>query len=240
VYNGDGLRTRREGNWGLTWDYIWDVAAGLPVILNEKDRHYTLDGETAGHGVNNTYVYGLDLISVTDKDGNQTYFLYDALGSTTDLTDSSGGVTTTYGYDVFGGLRSGSPGATEWLFTGEQLDAHEGLYYLRARYYDPEIGRFLGRDPLKVDHPYVYATNNPVNWTDPSGLDREGARCDYGELGAGLFIGFTGFAFLTVPGAYLFFVGAPLAGALVAEVTVGAVLIEALALYIEWHSGCVT
>jgi YD repeat-containing protein len=92
VYNGDGVRTRREGNWGRTWDYVWDVAAGLPVILNEKDRHYTLDGETAGHGVNNTYVYGLDLISATDKDGNQTYFLYDGLGSTTGLADGEGDV----------------------------------------------------------------------------------------------------------------------------------------------------
>ncbi len=80
VYNGDGLRTRREGNWGITWDYVWHVASGLPVILNERDRHNKLDGETAGHGANNTYVYGLDLISATDKDGARSYFLYDGLG----------------------------------------------------------------------------------------------------------------------------------------------------------------
>ena len=54
-----------------------------------------------------------------------------------------------YTYDVFGGIRSQS-GASDnpWLFTGEQQDADEGLYYLRARYYDPAIGRFLSQDPL--------------------------------------------------------------------------------------------
>ena len=61
--------------------------------------------------------------------------------------------TQSYSYDVFGGLRSGAPGATDRLFTGEQLDANAranagGLYYLRAGYYDPSIGRVLSRDPL--------------------------------------------------------------------------------------------
>ncbi len=72
----------------------------------------------------NTYVYGLDLISATDGQGVQTYFFYDGLSSTTDLTDGSGNSVASYGYDVFGALRSGSPGATDFLFTGEQL-GHE-------------------------------------------------------------------------------------------------------------------
>jgi RHS repeat-associated protein len=101
----------------------------------------------------NTYVYGLGLISVTDTDGNQTHFLYGGLGSTTGVADGNGNVTASYGYDVFGALRSGSPGATERLFTGEpfacaqdrQRDSESGLYYLRARYYDPEIGRLLSQ-----------------------------------------------------------------------------------------------
>lgn len=60
---------------GVTTDYTWDVARGLPVVLQD------------GTG---TYVYGLDLISTTDNAGVQTYHLYDGLGSTTDLADGSG------------------------------------------------------------------------------------------------------------------------------------------------------
>jgi RHS repeat-associated protein len=70
-------------------------------------------------------------------------------------------------------IRSQSgPGASvnHWLFTGEQHDADSELYYLRARYYDPESGRFLSRDPLPGGQPYAYAGGNPINRVDPSGL----------------------------------------------------------------------
>jgi RHS repeat-associated protein len=86
------------------------------------------------------------------------------------MGDGSGNVTASYGYDVFGAVRSGAPGATDRLFTGEQRDADSEMYYLRARYYDPSIGRFLGRDPLPGGNLYAYVGNNPVNFTDPSGL----------------------------------------------------------------------
>ena len=126
VYNGDGLRMSHTVSDQPT-SYVWD-AAGLPVILQDSQG--------------NNYVYGLDLISRTDSGGVQGYYLYDGLGSTTDLADGSGNVTASYGYDVFGELRNGSPGASDRLFTGEQRDADSGLYYLRARYYDPSVGRF--------------------------------------------------------------------------------------------------
>ena len=114
-----------------------------------------------------------DLISATDRDGVQTYHLYDGLGSTSDLTDGSGNVIAGYGYDVFGEIRSQSgTGDTEFKFTGEQRDPQllRNFYYLRARYYDPEIGRFLGQDPLPGGNLYAYVRNNPVTYTDPSGL----------------------------------------------------------------------
>src|SRR5439155_18722074 len=59
------------------------------------------------------------------------------------------------------------------LFTGEQRDGDSGLYYLRARYYDPAIGRFPSHDPLPTGNLYAYAGNNPVNFVDPSGLCHE-------------------------------------------------------------------
>jgi len=111
VYNGDGLRmSHTEGV--VTTTYTWDVAAGLPVVVQDSD---------------NTYVYGLDLISTTDGAGVQTYHLYDGLGSTTDLTDGSANPTDAYSYDVFGTIRSQSGSSPNyWLFTGEQRDGQPG------------------------------------------------------------------------------------------------------------------
>ena len=175
TYNGDGLRTARVSSRYSDMTYVWDVAAGLPVMLKEQDLHNTLDG----HGTDNTYVYGLDLISVTDRLGAQTYFLYDGLGSTANLTDGSGNTTATYGYDVFGAMRSESgtgAGANEWRFAGEQRDpqGNRNFYYLRARYYDAATGRFLSQDPLGIGDLYAYADNSPVNLIDPSGMASEG------------------------------------------------------------------
>ncbi len=154
VYNGDGLRLSHTVS-GQTTNYTWDIG-GMPLVLQ--------DGT-------NTYVYGLSLISATDSVGVQTYFLYDGLGSTSDLTNGSGSTIATYTYDVFGAIRSQTGGsANYWLFTGEQRDSDASLYYLRARYYDPSIGRFLSMDPLGEGNSYSYVLNNPVNFMDPYGL----------------------------------------------------------------------
>ena len=158
-----------------TTNYVWDVAAGLPVVLQ--------DGE-------NTYVYGLDLISATDSQGDQTYFLYDGLGSVTDVTDEGGDVVASYSYDVFGAIRSVTGSSDNyWLFTGEQSDPDSGFYFLRARYYDTDTGRFMGRDPTGAGHPYAYAANNPVIFSDPYGLDVcstiSGSGCSTADAGSG-------------------------------------------------------
>jgi RHS repeat-associated protein len=152
-----------------TVSYTWDLptgrqasAAGLPVVLQDSDG--------------NSYVYGLDLISVTDDNSVQTYFLYDGLGSTTDLAADDGTVTGTYAYDAFGPVRAHTGATTQWTYTGEQNDP-TGLEYLRARYYDPASGRFLGRDPLVGSamaplslNRYAYVLNNPLRCLDPWGL----------------------------------------------------------------------
>jgi RHS repeat-associated protein len=93
------------------------------------------------------------------------------------MASSTNGVAS-YTYDVFGAVRSRSGSSDNpWLFTGEQRDSESGLYYLRARYYDPGIGRFLGRDPLRgellnpqTQNRYPYVRNNPVLLIDPRGL----------------------------------------------------------------------
>jgi RHS repeat-associated protein len=93
-------------------------------------------------------------------------------------------VTDSYEYDAFGN-KINSTGTTpnNYLYRGEQYDSDLGLYYLRARYYNPATGRFLSRDPqeyqplgpkrIPVDpkklHKYLYASGDPVNRIDPSG-----------------------------------------------------------------------
>jgi RHS repeat-associated protein len=123
-----------------------------------------------------TYVYGLDLIS-QNRGGTVHYYGYDALGTVRYLTGSAGTVTDTYVYDAFGIEIGGTASTVNWYrYTGEQYDADLGMYYLRARYYKPELGRFWTMDsfeghqtdPLSL-HKYLYCHADPVNNTDPSG-----------------------------------------------------------------------
>ena len=166
-YNGDGLRVRARtfpGGTATDHDYVWDAGVGLPQIL--QDTNVQSSAVT-------TFVYGLGLISTTDGSSNTSFYLPDGLGGTSQLTNSAGAITDRYAHDAFGATRSQS-GATanDWRFTGQQQDynANRGLYDLRARSYDPALGRFLQRDPLPFVQRYAYAGDNPANLGDPSGL----------------------------------------------------------------------
>jgi RHS repeat-associated protein len=97
--------------------------------------------------------------------------------STRKLSNTSGTVTDSYVYDAFGNLinRTGLT-TNNYLYTGEQYDPNVGFYYLRARYSDPDIGRFISHDPLLGSifdpvslHRYLYAQANPVMFRDPTG-----------------------------------------------------------------------
>jgi RHS repeat-associated protein len=120
-----------------------------------------------------TYLYGLRRISQTQvASGTTSYYGYDAHGDVRYLMNSGGVVSDTYDYDAFGNL-VGSTGTTPnvYRYQGEALDAETGLYYMRARYYDPTVGRFLNVDPMtdQGEHPYEYAAADPVNGHDPTG-----------------------------------------------------------------------
>ncbi|MDP9237151.1 MAG: hypothetical protein M3P30_07095 [Chloroflexota bacterium] len=96
----------------------------------------------------------------------------DGLGSATRLTDSAGAITDSYSYDVFGAPRTTTgTTANNFQYTGQQRDgnANRGLYFLRARSYDPALGRFLQRDGVPLINRYSYSGNNPANLTDPTG-----------------------------------------------------------------------
>lgn len=160
---------------GTTTKYIYDGQN----LIQERDSDYALVA---------TYIYGLgiDAPIKMDRGGSSYYYHKDALGSVTAVTDGSGNVVEKYDYDPYGNVTirnvadiviPESAIGNTFMFTGREYDKETSLYYYRNRYYDPEIGRFLQRDPIgtwadayNLGNGYSYVGNNAVNFTDPSGL----------------------------------------------------------------------
>ena len=181
VYDGDGRRMRSTYNAGpTTINYIWD---GMSEIL-----------ETDGSGnVVTEYLNGageiLGKIRYLPSGIRQVwYYLHDGLGSTTYLLDNYGNIVNAYYYEPYGKCWNVThdPGYNT-RFTGKEYEEDLGLYYFFARWYDADVGRFVSRDPLHriinligedetdwMDNSiylYNYANNNPINYTDPMGLE---------------------------------------------------------------------
>ncbi len=127
-----------------------------------------------------TYVYGpgIDQPLAMIRDGRTYYYHADRLASIRLLTDEQGQVVAAYDYDAFGKPRTSQGSVSNpFTFTGREWDDGTGLYYYRARYYDPVLGRFLSTDPAaaRIDqplelNPYAYVRNNPLRYVDPLGL----------------------------------------------------------------------
>jgi len=169
AYNGDGLRMSKTIS-GTTTQQTWDVAEGLPLLLQ--------DGTTS-------YVTGLGGLPLEQIMGKTTsYYHQDRIGSTRAITSSNGSVVSTYTYDAYGNL-TGTTGtlSNPFQYAGQYTDSESGLQYDRARYYDPTVGGFLSRDPASAEtrQPYGYVGNSPVNGSDPGGLSPAG-RCDLNPL----------------------------------------------------------
>ena len=180
VYNADGLRVRSTRTQGADSETTW--------ILQDPSFEYAQSlehwrSQNAGpRSVSAVFSFGDELLSQTRFDANgapSTVWLQtDGFGSTRAATDASGSVIDQIDYDAFGNeiARSGST-AIEHLYRGEAFDPNVGFYYLRARWMDPSVGRFLTQDPFEgllcmpmSLHDYVYAHNDPVQHADPSGL----------------------------------------------------------------------
>src|SRR5579885_1715244 len=163
AYDGLGRRVSRTSG-GVTTQYLYD---GLNVA-----RELSTAGNAellSGLGVDDWF--GRTQSSAT------VAMLRDALGSTIGLVNAGGAIATSYGYEPFGATAaSGAASSDSHRFTGREQDP-TGLYYLRNRYYNPMLGRFLSPDPIGIAggiNLYGYVGNDPLNLVDRAGLGNGG------------------------------------------------------------------
>jgi RHS repeat-associated protein len=160
TYDGNNLRASETIN-GTTKHLTWQFTSTVPVLLN--------DGT-------NSYIYGPGGAPIEQINGEEhaTYLHHDQQGSTRLLTNEKGEVAGAYSYGAYGATTGHTGTAITPLgYDAQYTNADTGLIYLRARSYDPATAQFLSRDPLTAvtGAPYTYAADNPLNASDPTGLD---------------------------------------------------------------------
>jgi RHS repeat-associated protein/uncharacterized repeat protein (TIGR01451 family) len=122
------------------------------------------------------YVHGLELIEREDANGGDTIYTFGPMGHTSEMVDSGGSVPNGYAYDPWGGsLRSFESLKNPFQYAGNVgvMDEGCGLLFMRNRFYDAELGRFIQADPVRLAgglNLYLYVDNDPCHGVDPSGL----------------------------------------------------------------------
>ena len=167
-YNSEGLRVRHRNSERGDVDYYYDDDA----VIEERNA--------ANNGLLAHYRYADRLISI-DTGASAQYYHYDALGSTVNLTNATGGTQTSYKLDPWGhiNLQIGTS-LNRHIFTGQEHDENTGLIYFGARYYDADSGRFITQDSYLGEsatppslHRYLYAYSSPVVYIDLRGYASE-------------------------------------------------------------------
>ncbi|MBI4743534.1 MAG: RHS repeat-associated core domain-containing protein, partial [Actinobacteria bacterium] len=173
TYDGDDRRVSATNTIGVVTKFVFDGGN----VIQETDGNNSL---IADYTVEPQELMG-NIISRKDTTGTNSFYHYSALsnisGNVTALTDTNQTTIATYNYEAFGNIISQTGTATNnYKFSTKNLDDDSNLYYFGARYYDPEIGRFITKDPDGGDvknplslNPYIYANDNPVNMVDPDG-----------------------------------------------------------------------
>jgi len=132
---------------------------------------------------------GVDQPVSMTRSGVTGFYEADGLGSITSLTNSAGSTTDTYTYDSFGNATASSGNTSNpFRYTGRERDPETGIYYYRARYYDPAVGRFLSEDPVRFKggiNFYAYVGNRPLIHIDPLGTWAAGILGLGGMVGIG-------------------------------------------------------
>jgi RHS repeat-associated protein len=169
-YNESGIKIGETEN-GVRKNFLIDYSTHEPQVLAEYD---------AAGNLLKAYTYGAQVLSnplAQYGGGESLYYVTDRLGSTRSVVDTQGNSRANYTYDAYGRIINQSGNADiSRLYTGEEYNTTTGLQYLRARYLDPSVGRFISPDEFLgvigdpiTHHSYHYAGLDPVNNTDPSG-----------------------------------------------------------------------
>ena len=201
--NGNRLsKTNSTGTTSYTWDYENRLtSATLPgtggtvyftydpfgrrvqkISPTAGTTIYTYDGAnevsqltaTGGLQVRFTQGLGIDEPLVELRPTRTVFTEADGVGTVTSHTNPNGNLVDTFTFDSFGWVDAGFDPATDWyLYTGREIDTETALYYYRARYYDPQAGRFLSEDPAGLAggiNRYAYVHGNALRYVDPFGL----------------------------------------------------------------------
>ncbi len=157
-YNAQGLRIGTEES-GIYYGFTFERGS----IIREVDSNNELISRS---------IRRYSLIANKDNREVLSYYLHNSYGDITNLVDENGQILNSYDYDAFGNtLNQVEQVSNRFMYAGEQLDKVTEHYYLRARYYAPNIGRFTQEDTFRGDglNLYAYVSNNPVMYVDPSG-----------------------------------------------------------------------
>ncbi|WP_407653330.1 RHS repeat-associated core domain-containing protein [Brevibacillus ruminantium] len=176
TYHPDGLRaTRTAGGKETRYVYL------NGKVIEELDKNNQLQARN---------IWGNELLFRKDSAANkQGYYLYNGHGDVVKIVGEQGEELNRYEYDTWGNIVSKTEGMSNpFAYSGEMFDSETGFYYLRARYYDPTVGRFISEDTYKgqVDNPlslnrYAYVHNNPIRYFDPTG----NKAVEYASVGGG-------------------------------------------------------
>jgi len=195
VEGGDGSP---QPSVSYTYDVLGRKISRTAGILPAEVEHYIYSGNQIAADLDEngdiirsyTWGPGIDnLLSMTvythsgGSTASSTYYtVKDHQNSVLAFTDASGTLVESYAYDAWGNVTVYDSSNSEletsqlgnrYLFQGREYDSSTGLYYFRARWYNPETGRWLSKDPIGISgglNLYVFCGNSPVNFTDPLGL----------------------------------------------------------------------
>lgn len=162
-YDPFGRRIQKSGPLGIT-NYLYDGANSIEEVDNGGSvlARYTQD-------------QAIDQPLSELRSGAISNYEFDGIGSVTSLSSSNGALASTYTFDSFGKLTASTGTLTNpFQYTGRDFDSETGLFYYRARYYDPLGGRFISEDPIGLSggiNEYAYVRNDPTRLVDPFGLD---------------------------------------------------------------------
>ena len=174
LYSANGYRYLKQENTTYPDFYVYDSngrlnAIARPVNLVAEDNSIV----TVMYPIIQ-YIWGPDrVLAQIDVLADETYYyLYNGHGDVVQITDTSGNVVNQYDYDVWGNfLTKEETIENHFTYFGQTYDETTGLYYLRARYYDPTTGRFTQQDPAEDGYNwYIYGNQNPVMFVDSSGF----------------------------------------------------------------------